>query len=104
MGQPKTVMASPVMAGIGAGLGGLGLISLVTGFAVYKSAPECNDCPGSEKQNLGIGFMVGGAIGLVFGLPLTIIGARQVPETPAWARVVPTVFVSPRGGALQWTF
>jgi hypothetical protein len=104
LGEPTTRMASPVMFGIGAALGGLGLISFGTGYFVYKDAPDCNDCPGSEKQGLGTGFMVGGIAGLVVGLPLAIIGARQVPDTPAWARAMPMVFVSPRGGALRWTF
>jgi len=105
LGEGKTRMASPAMFGVGAVLGGLGLISFVTGYALYKDAPDCQSCPGSEKRGMGTGFMVGGAIGVVIGLPLTIIGARQVPDEPAWARFVPQrVFISSRGGSLQWAF
>lgn len=92
------------MFGIGAALGGLGLISFVAGYALYKDAPECNECPGGEKQNLGTGFMVGGGAGFLIGLPLALIGARQVPDSPSWARAMPTVFISPTGGAVRWTF
>jgi hypothetical protein len=105
LGEGKTRMASPAMFGVGAILGGLGLISFVTGYALYKDAPDCTSCPGSEKRGMGTGFMVGGAIGAVIGLPLVFIGARQVPDQPSWARFAPQrVFISPRGGSLQWTF
>jgi hypothetical protein len=103
LGEAKTKMTSPAMFGVGAALGGLGLISFVTGYALYKDAPDCQDCPGSEKSGLGTGFMVGGAVGVLIGLPLAFIGARQVPDE--WARAIPTnVFVSSRGASLQWTF
>lgn len=105
LGEGKTRMASPVMFGVGAALGGLGLISFITGYALYKDAPDCTSCPGSEKVGMGTGFMVGGAIGVIVGLPLTFIGARQVPDEPSWARFAPKrVFISPRGGSLQWAF
>jgi hypothetical protein len=105
LGEGKTRMASPAMFGVGAILGGLGLISFVTGYALYKDAPDCEGCPGSEKREMGTGFMVGGAIGVVVGLPLAFIGARQVPDQPSWARFVPQkIYISPRGGSMQWAF
>lgn len=105
LGQGKTRMASPAMFGVGAIFGGLGLISFITGYALYKEAPDCTSCPGSEKREMGTGFMIGGALGVFVGLPLAFIGARQVPDEPSWARFAPKqVFISPRGGSLQWTF
>lgn len=104
-GEAKTRMASPAMFGVGASLAGLGIISFIAGYAIYNDAPDCASCPGKEKSGMGTGFMVGGAIGAIVGLPLAFIGARQVPDESSWARFAPQrVFISPRGTALQWTF
>lgn len=104
MGEAKTRMTSPVLFGIGATLAGMGLISAIAGYAVYKDAPDCNDCPGSEKHGLGAGFIIGGSLGVLIGLPLAFIGARQVPDSPSWAKALPEVYLAPRGGTLRWTF
>lgn len=96
--------ASPVMLGIGVTLAGLGLISLGTGYFVYSEAPNCISCPGSEKRDLGTGLMAAGGIAFLIGLPLAIAGGRPVPDNSAWAKTMPTVFISPKSAALRWTF
>lgn len=49
----------------------------------------------------GIGALAGGAVFLAIGIPLTVSGARSVPET---ASAVPTVRIGANGGALTWRF
>lgn len=51
----------------------------------------------------GIGALTGGAIFLAIGIPLTVSGARSVPDEKK-ASAVPTVRVGANGGSLTWKF
>lgn len=51
----------------------------------------------------GIGALTGGAIFLAIGIPLTVSGARSVPDVDK-ASAVPVVRVGATGGSLTWKF
>jgi hypothetical protein len=53
---------------------------------------------------LGIGLMVGGVLTAVAGIPLFVIGSRQVPARPGLGNLAPTVAVGAGSGSLRWSF
>ncbi|MDI1475082.1 hypothetical protein [Polyangium sp. y55x31] len=99
-----TKMASPAAFYVGLTLAGVGALGVVTGLVIRADLPEteCENCPAEEKRSASLGLLIGGGIGMLIGIPIAAVGGRQVADEPSWAR--PKVFISPRGGALQWTF
>jgi hypothetical protein len=101
----STKMASPALFGIGIGLSSLGFLGGVTGLGLFKSNDKeycVDDCV--TQRDAGLGLAIGGGVLLVVGIPMMLIGARQVPA-PAWAKAMPThISMGPRGGTLGWTF
>jgi hypothetical protein len=102
-------------------LSGLGAVSLFTGVAVYAAGSSSDDCSyngygsscssDSGAQAAGVGFMVGGLIGIGVGIPLAIVGGRKVPVDPQaqpapaeQASLIPQVSGGPRNIALRWHF
>ncbi|TKD04986.1 hypothetical protein [Polyangium fumosum] len=104
MSETPTKMASPTAFYVGTILAGAGLLGVVTGLVIRADLPqtECTDCPAAEKRSASLGLILGGGLGMLIGIPIAVVGGRTISEQPSWAR--PQVFVSPRGGALQWTF
>ncbi|MDI1432546.1 hypothetical protein [Polyangium sorediatum] len=104
LSETPTKMASPTAFYVGTILAGAGLLGVVTGLVIRADLPqtECTDCPAAEKRSASLGLILGGGLGMLIGIPIAVVGGRTISEQPSWAR--PQVFVSPRGGALQWTF
>lgn len=102
--RAPTRMASTPAFYVGTILAGVGLLGVVTGLVIRADLPdtECTNCPADEKRSASLGLLIGGGLGMLIGIPIAAVGGRQVPDEPSWAR--PKVFLSPRGGALQWTF
>jgi hypothetical protein len=48
--------------------------------------------------------MVGGVLTAVAGIPLFVIGSRQVPARPGLGNLAPTVAVGAGSGSLRWNF
>ncbi|MDC3959582.1 hypothetical protein KEG38_37355 [Polyangium jinanense] len=104
LSEGPTKMASPPAFYVGTILAGVGLLGIVTGLVIRADLPEteCTNCPAEEKRSASLGLLIGGGLGMLIGIPIAAVGGRKVPDEPSWAR--PKVFISPRGGALQWTF
>jgi len=100
-------MWSPVFFGIGMVFAGGGALAVLTGLVIRADASEeCTGCPAEEKRSLALSVALAGGGAMLLGVPAAIVGGRQVPDKPSWARVVPSVFVSPWswGGALRFAF
>ena len=61
-----------------------------------------NGC--DTPPELGLGIIAAGALTAVVGIPLYVIGSKQVPARPATGKLVPAVSLGARNGSLRWTF
>ena len=105
-GAAPTKMWSPAVFGFGMGFTTLGLGVFLSGVFIQAGIPHnCGlDCPSAGKKDTAFGLMLGGGALLLLGVPMAYYGGRQVPDRPSWAKALPEVQVSPRGGILRWTF
>jgi hypothetical protein len=84
-------------------LGGTALLA-ATAVGLYV----VGGCKGNGDCTMIYGIIAGataapGVVLAAVGIPLWVVGAKQVPAPPA-ASALPRVTVSPMGGALRWTF
>jgi hypothetical protein len=96
---PTKMRSIPVFA-TGVFFDVLGGAALATGTGVVLASHDCGtqvncSAAGTLVDLAGIAVMAGGAILLAIGVPLTVVGARSVPDVPA--RTV-------RASGLVWTF
>ena len=61
-----------------------------------------NGCDTSPE--LGLGIIGAGALTAVVGIPLFVMGSKQVPARPAIGKLVPAVSLGAGNGSLRWTF
>ncbi len=59
----------------------------------------CDTSPG-----LGLGLLAAGALVAAAGIPLFVIGSKQVPVRPEIGNLIPVVRVGAGNGSLRWTF
>lgn len=99
----------------------IGGAATAAGVGLLVASPDCNRSSTSTTNGYtafrdygcgvsstlvdlaGIGALTGGAIFLAIGIPLTVSGARSVPDVEK-ASAVPTVRVGATGGSLTWKF
>jgi hypothetical protein len=115
-----TARRSTSMMITGISLATLGVTLLAAGTGIYAGGGTCADTPGPIGSNgnalflcgpqagltAGIALMASGLIGLGIGLPLTFLGAAEVPRAEAGsvtgpASPRPTVALGFTGGALD---
>ena len=61
-----------------------------------------NGCDTSPE--LGLGLIAAGALVAAAGIPLFVIGSKQVPVRPEIGSLIPVVRVGAGNGSLRWTF
>lgn len=69
---------------------------------VGSARQALNGCDTSPE--LGLGIIAAGALTAVVGIPLFVIGSKQVPARPAIGNLVPAVSLGAKNGSLRWTF
>jgi hypothetical protein len=100
-----TKMASPLLFGLGLTLAGTGFVTFFVGLGFrYSGDYACAECALTPTQNTGLALMIGGGLGFGFGAAMVAVGARQVPDKPAWASALPSVSVGPTRVDLRWEF
>ena len=119
----STSRRSTGMMVTGISLAALGTVLLATGTGIYVSGTACANTPGPTDSNgntvflcgpqagltSGMALMASGLIGLGLGLPLTFLGAADVPRAEAGSvtpteRPRATVAVSGLGAAFTLHF
>lgn len=104
-------MNSPTLFVSGILLSGVGFVGFFTGMGLfYATDPNCEvECRPltageSDQRDAGLGLLLGGGALFALGLPMLLIGGKQVPDKPAWAQKAPVLLVGGRSAALRWSF
>lgn len=84
----------------------LGAVALPAGVAVIATDLSNGDDVAIAAVLVGFPLVIGSGVFAAVGIPLWVIGAREVPVRPGdeEARAVPEVFVGPTSASLRWTF
>jgi hypothetical protein len=69
---------------------------------VRSSHQALNGC--DDKPGTGVAIIAAGAFTALVGLPLFVIGSKQVPARSAAGKLVPEVSLGAGNGSLRWTF
>jgi hypothetical protein len=84
----------------------LSAVSLTAGAAVIVGDTTDGDGTAIAAVLIGGPLVIGGAVFSAVGIPLWVIGSRQVPVRPGYeeAHALPQLFVGPKSASLRWTF
>jgi hypothetical protein len=69
---------------------------------VRSSRQALNGCDSSPM--IGLGIITAGVLTAVVGIPLFVIGSKQVPARTTTGKLVPQVSVGAANASLRWTF
>lgn len=67
--------------------------------SAHQALNACDTAP-----EVGLGIFAAGALTAVVGIPLFVIGSKQVPARHTTGNLVPEVSVGAGNGSLRWTF
>ena len=67
--------------------------------SAHQALNSCRTAPA-----LGLGFITGGVITAVMGIPFFVIGSKQVPARTTTGKLVPELRVGAANGSLRWSF
>jgi hypothetical protein len=90
----------------GIALTGIGAAALPAGVAVIVADVNNGDDVAIAAALIGFPLVIGSTVFAAVGIPLWVVGAREVPVKPGddEARIIPEVFVGPTSASLRWTF
>lgn len=101
----RIVRGNPAMIKAGTALFAIGVATFGAGIVVYTSAVTARDSV--QRINLATAAyaLYGAGAGLIaVGLPVWLIGARQVRRVAQAGWSQPTLLVGPRAVGVRWTF
>ncbi len=104
-GEPPMERASEQMMIFGILSFGVGMAIAAPGVLGLVWGGGCEDTGRCEQRETAAVIIATGGTFVALGLPLWLIGRREVPVVATQAQaVVPRVLAGPGGGALRWTF